>query len=225
MPHLLYFVPTSGYDAAERERRLQVMRPLLAPGFTVDFLTLLGTPEFLDQASDFDAAKRAGLAAIGSISSEQCAAVIEGGALDPGLQELRAAARVPVIGPGEASLFVARLLGQRLSIITVDEHAVAATRTMVREVRERPEVVSIRSMNTPVRRIVSNLEAGRAALRREAEAAVREDGADVVYLGSMTLPTLGITAELRRQLGVPIIDPLAVALHTAQAVALAKATG
>ena len=62
MPHLLYFVPTSGYDAAERERRLQVMRPLLAPGFTVDFLTLRGTPEFLDQASDFDAAKRAGLA-------------------------------------------------------------------------------------------------------------------------------------------------------------------
>jgi len=221
MPHLSYFVPTSGYDPQERERRLAVMRPLLAPGFTIDMLTLSNTPEFLDQAADFDAAGRAARAALGAVGPDICDVIISGGALDPGLRELRAAARVPIVGPGEVSLFLARLLGRRLSIVTVDEHAVAAAKQMVAEMKDRPEVVSIRSMATPVRQIVADLERGRQALRREATAAVQEDGADVLYLGSMTLPTLGITEELQRTLRVPVIDPLTVALHAAQAVALA----
>jgi Asp/Glu/hydantoin racemase len=219
MPHLVYFIPTSGYSASEKQRRLALMRQYLDPSFTIDFLTLEGTPEFLDRAHDFDTAIAAARAAIGSIGPEVGDVVVSGGAIDPGIPEIRAAARVPLVAPGELGLFTATLLGKRLSIVTVDEHAVARAREFVGRTATRPEVVSIRSMAAPVRAIMRDLETGRAALVREVRAAVLEDGADVVYLGSMTLGTLGVTDELRASLRVPIIDPLPLALRMAQEVA------
>lgn len=225
MPHLIYFIPTSGYTPEEKERRLALMRPFLAPQFTIDFLTLTGTPEFLDRARDFDDAIDAARAAIGSVGPGDCDAIISGGAIDPGIPEIRQAARVPVIAPGELSLFLARLLGSRLSIVTVDEHAVARAKELVARLTARPEIVSIRSMNTPVRTIMRDLEVGRQALRREVRMAVVEDGADVVYLGAMTLGTLGVTQQLRRDLKVPVIDPLPLALRVAQEVAMARVGG
>ncbi len=222
MPHLIYFVATSGYTDAEKSRRLAIMRQFLPAGMTIEIVAIADSPRFLDRAEDFKHAVRAAQHAVGSIGPQDCAVIVSGGALDPGLNRLRKVARVPIVGPGETSLFFARLLGSRLAIVTVDEHAVAAARAMVKTVRTRPEVVSIRSMNTPVRLIMSDLEVGRAALRREAFASVAEDGADVVYLGAMTLGTLGITQELRHTLKVPVIDPLPLALYFAQQVALTK---
>jgi allantoin racemase len=225
MPHLAYFIPTSGFSAIEKERRLAFMRQYLAPTFTIDFLTLSGTPEFLDRAMDFDLAIDAARRAIGSVGPDTCDAIVSGGAIDPGIPEIRSAARVPLIAPGEISLFLARLLGRRLSIVTVDEHAVARAYEMVSRLEARPEVVSIRSMATPVRTIVGDLDTGRRALVREVEAAVRQDGADVIYLGAMTLGTLGVTQQLRDALNVPVIDPLPVVLRAAQEVVRARAGG
>lgn len=223
MPHLIYFIPTSGYSAEEKQRRLALMRQYLDPAFTIDFLTLAGTPEFLDRARDFDAAIAVARAAIGSIGPDVCDAVVSGGAIDPGIPEIRAAARVPLVAPGELGLFTATLLGRRLSIVTVDDHAVARAKEFVARTATRPDVVSIRSMTAPVRAIMQNLETGRAALIREVRAAIVEDGADVIYLGSMTLGTLGVTDELRTSLRVPVIDPLPLALRMAQEVVRTRA--
>ena len=62
---------------------------------------------------------------------------------------------------------------------------------------------------------MSDLEAGRSALMREASAAVHEDGAKALYLGCMTLTTLGLGEQLRQELGVPIFDPIRISLRMA----------
>lgn len=215
MPTIMYYLATAGYDEAEKERRLAEMAPFLPKGFNVIFGTAPKGPEFLDRAVDFDRAIDAVAQHIGTITPQDCDVIISGGALDPGVPAARSVAQVPIVAPGEASLFVASVVGLPVSIITVDEHAVAASEIFVEQTATKPKIASIRSMNTPVRTIVSDLKKGREALLREASAAIEEDGAEAIYLGSMTLPTLGLTEVLREELGVPVYDPLRIAIIAA----------
>lgn len=222
MRTILYYAATAGYDKKEQDRRLASMAPFIPDGYRVVFSIEREGPEFLDRAEDFSRAVDALKASIQRIGPEDCDALIAGGALDPGVPAARELARVPVIAPGEASLYIAFLTGLPLSIVTVDEHAVAAAQKFVEAARLKPEVVSIRSMDTPVRKIVANIDEGRTALVREATAAVNDDGARAIYLGSMTLPTLGLAAKLRDDLQVPVFDPLRIAIRMAVEVIASK---
>jgi len=62
---------------------------------------------------------------------------------------------------------------------------------MIQNVRAKPDTVVVRPMRTTIRKILANMDEGRAIIREAA--AIREDKADVLYLGSMTQGTLGIT--------------------------------
>jgi allantoin racemase len=209
-----YATATSGYRDDEQARRNAILEAMLPPGITVEAVALPG-PEFLDRAEHFDEAIAAAAAWAAAMPADRFDVVISAGALDPGLPQLRKLAPVPIIGPGEASLFIGYLLGRPLSIVTVDEYAVAKAHGFVEQTATKPTIVSIRSIDFPVRRIVSDLDGGRAALRREVRAAVKEDGAATIMLGAMTLGTLGIAQELRDELGVPVINPLEAAIQAA----------
>ncbi|HLJ61389.1 MAG TPA: aspartate/glutamate racemase family protein [bacterium] len=221
MPRLIYLEAMTGYDARENARRLEILRSYLSPGFTIDTLRPADGPKVLEQPEDFAQMQRAALGAVTGVAPDACGAIIAGGAVDPGLDALRAAARVPVVGPGEASLYLARLLGSRLAILTV-EPAVPGAYAMIQHVAAKPDVVVVRPMKTTVRKILADPDEGRRVMREAAAAAIREDKADVLYLGSMTQGTLGITQDLRAQFGVPVLDPLPVSIRTAEQAAAAR---
>jgi len=221
MPHLAYVVGVTGYDPAENARRLELVRAFVRPGFTIDLVIPPDGPQILEQPAHFEHLQRAMLATVQALQPESCAAIISAGAVDPGLASLRAATRIPVIGPGEAALFLARLLGTRLAILAV-EPAVAGAHAMIRTVPAKPDVVVVRPMHTTVRRILSNPDEGRRIMRETAAAAIREDKADMLYLGSMTQGTLGMTQKLQAEFGVPVLDPLPISIAAAEQAALAR---
>jgi Asp/Glu/hydantoin racemase len=222
MPHIVYLESVTGYGAAENTRRLEILRGYLRPGFTIELLNPTDGPKILERREDFEQAGRAALAAVTEIGPDRCAAIIAAGAVDPALADLRAAAKVPVIGPGEASLFLARIVASRLVILTVGP-AVPAAHAMITNVPARPDTVVVHTMKTTVRKILADLDAGRRFMREEAAAAVREHRADAIYLGSMTQGTLGIAEDLRTQLGLPVLDPLPISVYAAQEAASARA--
>jgi allantoin racemase len=211
---ITWLISLSGLSPEERERRHAFVSQF-APEMEVDVVPVPGGPAFLDDRAHFAQAIAATAERMAELSREPMDVLVLAGAIDPGLAEVRACASVPVVGPGEASMRLAAIVGRPLSIVTVDEHAVAASEAMIEHAAVKPEISSIRSMETPVRTIVADLHAGRDALRREATRAVREDGAEAIYLGSMTLPTLGITRALQQELGVPVFDPVRIAMRTA----------
>jgi allantoin racemase len=221
--NLLYYLPTSGYDTAERQRRLDAMAPFVPSGYRLAFATAAGGPEFLDQAADFGAANRAAAASIEALGPGQGEAILLGGALDPGLPELRARARLPVIGPGEAALFVAALHRRPLVVLVQDDAALDAGHRLVDQTPVKPPIIHVRSLGVPVRALVADLDRGRQALSAAARAALSAHPGAALYLGSMSLPTLGLTDKLRAQLGVPVLDPLRLALRLAVEVVEATA--
>jgi allantoin racemase len=214
--HIGYATATSGYTGAEQARRTAILERLLPPNVVIDAVLLPG-PEFLDRAEHFDQAIAAAGEWAATVPPDRYDVIISAGALDPGLVQLRSILSIPVVGPGEASLGIGAALGRPLSIVTVDEYAVAKTAGFLAQTATKPPIASVRSMDFPVRRIVSDLDGGRDALRRHVRAAVREDGARTVMLGAMTLGTLGLDQELRDELGVPIINPLEAAMSAAVA--------
>jgi Asp/Glu/hydantoin racemase len=72
-------------------------------------------------------------------------------------------------------------------------------------------------MDCPVRAIVGDPEAGRAALATACRDAVERDGAQSIMLGSMTLGALGLDDQLRRELAVAVINPIQAAVAAALA--------
>jgi allantoin racemase len=206
---------TSGFSDDERALRRREFRRHIPEDVELIFESIEGGPQFFDRGEQFGEAISAAERFFSSFDWSRFGVMIWSGAIDPGLGGVRALSPIPVIGPGEAALYLASIWGRPLSVITVDSHAVEVTGALLKQVGSKPPIASVRSMDVPVRRIVQDREAGRAAIRREAAVAVSEDGAEVLYLGSMTLGTLGLDDELKSDLGVAVLNPIKVAARTA----------
>lgn len=220
MPKIVYLSGVT-YAPEESTRRLELLQTLVRPGFTIEYMTAPGGPRVLEQPDEFEQARVAAVATVRAMRSDSCGAVIWGGAYDPYLADLRAVATLPIIGPGEASLFVARLAGSRLVVLTSEKGA-AGVKAMLAQVQARPDTVMVRPMKTTVRTILANMNEARRVIRDAAAAAVRDDKADVLMLGSMTQGTLRIASDLRKEFGVPVLDPLVIAIQAAEQVAGAR---
>jgi allantoin racemase len=214
MHTILYYFFTSGYDDKEVARRLAIVTPLLPDNYKILFKNASSAPDYLDRAEEITSSVKTSAEWISSLTSDDCDVVITGVALDPGLPSLRSNSSVPLVGPGEASLFIASLLGLPTSIL-VAENQKEAGQQFVDQTISKPEIVSIRSVGITIRTIISDFERGKITLANAARAAIYEDRAQALYLGSMTFPTLGILPELRRNLNVPVYDPLRTAIKAA----------
>jgi allantoin racemase len=212
-------IPTSGYTPEELDRRVALAAARVPAD--VEFVVAVppDAPEFLDQGKDFGRAISAAGDFVRGVADSGVDVIIASGAIDPGLAQVRAAVQIPVIGPGEASLYAASVVGRPISLVTVDEHAVVTAKRCLDNVVAKPEVVSIRSIEVPVREVMKDFERAREALRRECKMAVAEDGAEGIFLGCMVFGTLDIADELRSSLGVPVFDPFAISIDTAYQVA------
>ncbi|RMF70603.1 MAG: hydrogenase expression protein HupH [Alphaproteobacteria bacterium] len=135
-------------------------------------------------------------------------AVIVDTVSDSGLAALRSRLAIPVVGPGQAALHLAAMLGHRFTILTMWDEWFPLYRKILSEYALWPRLASMRSIRT--RPDLKELLAGKeevvfAKLLDEAEAAIAEDGADVIVLGSTTMHQSH--GHLAANLPVPVINP------------------
>lgn len=138
---------------------------------------------------------------------------------DPGVQACREAVNIPVIGPAEASMHLASMLGHRFSVLTVVDTLIPFVETQALRYGVAGKLASVRSFNVPVLDLASSDEATFAAVMRVAEAAVREDHAHVLIPGCTGLAGFAprIQAALAAAgLEVPVLDPPPVAVKLAE---------
>jgi allantoin racemase len=212
---------SSGFTDEERAFRAGLYSRFL-PGVEVRVEGIPDAPAFFDEGKHFGQALSAAERYFSTLEADRFDVIVWAGAIDPGLAELRALSPVPVVGPGEASMSLAAVNARPLSIVTVDEHAVPVSNAMLERVPAKPPIASVRHIGVPVRTLVNDRPRGVEAMLVEARLAVEEDGAQAIYLGSMTLGTLGVDDELRSQLGVAVFNPLRIAATTAMQLVTAR---
>lgn len=223
MRTIVYYVPDVAFSTEEKERRLAIMTSHLPAGYHIVFRSPSTGPDFVETEDDLARAMEAVADDVRTIDQDEYLAFLVGEAMDIIVPLVRPLINVPLIAPGEETLRIAAMIGAPTSVVVMHELDKQLAEQFLQRVSVKPEIVSIRSLDTPFENILANLEQTRSALKQEASRAIHEDGAAAIFLGAMTLNTLGLGEELRRELGAIVYDPLRVGLRIAAEVAFSRA--
>lgn len=172
-------------------------------------------------------------AMIGAYATAQLAAEHQGGhdAVivaafgDPGLAALREVMPVPVLGLTESALASACLLGHRFSVIAISQRIQAWYREVIESNGLISRLASIRALDRQLAQIGRVQSDHSQALLELCQAAVDQDGAEVIILAGA--PLAGMARAMHGQLPVPVVDGVSSAVrHAESLIALApgKAT-
>lgn len=139
---------------------------------------------------------------------------------DPGLHACREVVSIPVLGPAQTAMHTAGMLGHRFAFVTVLDRLRPMIGKIVASYGLTANYAAFRAVDVPVLEIAHDRARLNAALVREAAIAVRDDGADVIVLGCTGF--FGCAEAMREALladglDVPVIDPIPLAVHVADA--------
>jgi Asp/Glu/hydantoin racemase len=146
---------------------------------------------------------------------------------DPAIEEAQNILKIPVVGIGEASMLVARMLGRPrgTAIITMSDRAIPKIHSLIDKYKFRSFMIS----NNAVRKISHDIyiKASTSPLPEEIQALkdayvnVAEgcvnDGADVIITGCGGMGPLLEVEGVHEIDGVPIINPITAALMVCRA--------
>lgn len=216
-----YIVPFPFDEVGLANRAAQLPPELRTAGVDYEFVPVKNSCHNADSAYELlilDAyIAEAGLRS----EAEGFDAVVMDTVSDSGLAALRSRLSIPVLGPGQVQQHVAAMLGRRFSILTMWRRWVSMYEKQMAEYGTRAFCASIRSID--VRPDQEQLLARKedvvfAPLEREGRAAIEQDGADVLLVGSTTMHQS--VEHLRRTLDVPVINPGPLAIKMAELLVL-----
>lgn len=136
---------------------------------------------------------------------------------DPGLEAAKEISDIPVIGIEEASLHIAAMLGAKFTVITAKRERVASKREHVYRRGLDHFLASVRSLDLTIAETDSDPDETKRRVLKVGKKAVEEDGAEVIILGCAGMA--GYASEIESKLHVKVLDPTAVALKIAEAMA------
>lgn len=132
---------------------------------------------------------------------------------DTGLDAARALANIPVIGICEAAVSATAFIAQRFTIVTTMERSRLPLEHLVHRYGMSARC-KVRAADIPVLSLEDPASNARERLRGEIERALKEDRAEAIVLGCAGMADL--TAELRAEFGVPVVDGVAAAVKQAE---------
>jgi allantoin racemase len=141
-------------------------------------------------------------------------AVIQAGYGEHGREGLQELLDVPVVDITEASASIAMMLGHKYSVVTTLDRTVPLIEDRLRLAGLDTKCASVRASGLPVLALETDLERTIEAIVDEAEAAVREDKAEVICLGCGGMA--GLDDRIRERTGVPVVDGVSAAVKLAE---------
>ena len=141
-------------------------------------------------------------------------AVVLAGFGNVGIYALKEALDIPVVSISEATMAVACLLGHKFTTITMLKRFIPYQEDLVRLYGFDRKCASCRSIDINVEKAASDREATLAQLKEEVLRVAREDDAEVIILACAGL--CGYEDELSEMIGLPVLDPVVVAVKVAE---------
>jgi len=134
---------------------------------------------------------------------------------DPGLRAAREIATTPVLGIAEAAMRAASMLASRFSIVTTLTRTVGTAEQLVDQYGLQRLCRRVRATELAVHELEGSSDTVRQRILDECLRALAEDHAEAIVLGCAGMADL--CGELTRELGVPVIDGVGVAVKFAEA--------
>jgi len=141
----------------------------------------------------------------GELARAGARAVIISCCADPGVDLCRTGVDVPIIGAGSASAAIALLVGEPVGVLGLTAEVPPA----VSRVLGRALCGSVAPPGVQTTLDLMKADAMESCIRAARE--LRAAGAGVILVACTGMSTAGVTSRLRRELAVPIVDPVLAA--------------
>jgi allantoin racemase len=138
-------------------------------------------------------------------------AIVVGCFGDPGLDAAREVAAIPVIGPGVASLGLARLVARRFGVVTMEEANARGLRDMIARCELGSNCVGVEAVDVPIAEIAERADVVAEDLARLGQR-LAYAGAEAIVLGCLSFAFHPRAVRHIRSLGIAVIDPLRAAV-------------
>lgn len=173
-----------------------------------------GTHSIDSTFSDYQSSWSYQRAVIEKVKEESIDAVVVGGFGNLGVFGLKEALDIPVLGMSETSMALASTLGHKFSVLTTLNSFVPAQEDLIKIYGMEGKCASVRAIDVNVQDSVKNREKTLEFLETEIRAMIKEDGCEVIILGSGGLS--GYNDQLQERVGIPVLDPGQVTTKTAE---------
>lgn len=188
-------------------------RRAAAPNTTISVLTAAFGVAYIETRFE----SLIGAYATATLAAEHCGqhdAIVVAAFGDPGIDGLREALDIPVVGLTESALMSACLLGKRFSIVAISRRIAAWYRECVQANGLIDRLASIRCLDRLLQDIGKVQDDHTEHLQALCLSAVEDDGADVIIIAGA--PLAGLARSIRDQIPVPVVDGVSSAVCHAQ---------
>ena len=204
------------YPPDERKRREDAAVAYASAEVEVGIVPVKATPYYSSLTPDLlGVAVPAFLDAYREAERQGYDAVVPLGTLDFGVDAGRCVVDIPVVGPSEAMLHIASMLGRRFGILMYDDRVLPLGYRMVERFDMISKVVGWRTCGFELKDILANREAVVATFVEQARELIRL-GADVILPMGITQCPVHIKPDwLMRELGVPVVEGIGAPIRLA----------
>ena len=213
MSRILYLVPLVGFTKEEKTRRERLANSFLTQEKNeVVVEDIEEGPVSIESSIEEYMCVGGMLKKLVAVQDNYDAAII-GCAGDPGLVPTKELVDIPIIGPLEASLHVASMLGETFTVIP------STFSTISRKLRDygmEHRLASAEGIHFPVLEMAKNKEEVAKEFLKGTKRAVEQDNASSIIIGCMTTAFLLIDEMLKDKIDVPIINPAKISVKAAE---------
>lgn len=147
-------------------------------------------------------------------------AVLPWGTLDLGVEEARHVVRIPVLGPGRTAANVAASLVDRYGVMVYGADQTVMFRKLLRSWGAESRVAGIGHVDMRPMEMADQRDELHRRFVAASRRLVEDDGAELILPLGFSMVPVGMSASsLTEELGVPVLDPLAIVMRVAEALA------
>jgi allantoin racemase len=205
------------YPPEERKRREDVALSYSSADVEVGIVSVEATP-YLHGLSPAEIAMAATpfIKAFRQAEREGYDAVVPLGFLDLGVDGGKSAVDIPVVGPCEAALHVAAMVGDRFGMLVYHPSLMPMSRAIVRRYGMEAWVAGFGTVGIDLPDLAAHHDELVEAFVREARRLIDDEGADVIIpMGISQCPVHIKPDWLAKELGVPVIEGIGAPIRLA----------
>jgi allantoin racemase len=191
------------------QRIASVIHRIVRPDTQVQVIQIDHGPESLESYYDESMAAPYILEAVEEANHNSFDAVVLAAFCDPALEAAKEVSQIPVYGIEETAFSAALLLGNKFGILTEKKHKEAVKDQHIRKHGLVQRFAGVRALDMGVVEIASDPEMVKKKGIEICRRLIEDDGAEVIILGCASMA--GYNVEMEQSLGVPVLDPVAVA--------------